>query len=459
MLSSVRHRQYLLVLLLCACGGDPSRTDPDAEAEVPDAPDHDGPGTPACQPSASGGCRECVIGGARPIGTSLCTEAVCAVDARCCEDAWTERCTELADAVCPEAACVDAITIAGDGEVSMAWRDGDGFAGDVYNVASALRVQAIEWADGLDDDGDADLIFAGACHAFVRQNLGWDGDRLQLGAAITHEAFPDCGGDTWWYGRRARWADADNDGDLDAFFAGVGGAFWMRASAGELAYAGEIIPASEGQLYDLLITDLDDDGDADAVAGFFDAPVRAYHQVDDDAPWVAGEIFLDAVEVTLELCQLRATTGPIVVIGGYGGTHAFHLDGAPVFPEGSEVPNSTTSFDVACGDLDGDRDEELVIATAEVEPRIKIADYPDGVIWSSFDDLEPDFSATVFGVDVGDLDGDGDGDVVAQTAGEGFVVLDNQSAGEALVFTLQDGIDVVPGSEAYRVEMVRLGTP
>ncbi len=454
-----------LIVAACGAGGGGSTADPDAPG--PDGPEPDARIPPACE-AVGGGCRECLVGAGRAVDTSACTAAVCAIDDSCCEEAWLDRCTALADAVCEAADCVDAITISGENAIGVAFPDGDGFIGDAWPFPQAdAMIHSMDWADGLDDDGDLDLIFGGDCHVFVFRNVGWSGGRVELEPVFQREIIPGCSVDPpdpalWWHGHRARWADADRDGDLDAFFVGSMGVELVEIASGAPVFAGEIIDGSAGELLDLLIVDVDGDGDVDGAAGFNDAPARLYTQGDAGA-WTEGATLGDTQVYSISLCKLRGDAAPAIVTGGYDGTAAYQLDGDPFFPTGADVPGLGPVFEVACGDLDGDHDDELVAAVADSTPYLAIADYPTGAIWSSAVDLDPPLTENVFGLDVGDLDGDGAPDVVAQLATGGsvspFAVLRNESDATGLAFVLEDGLDMIPDSQAERVQLVRLFRP
>ena len=116
-----------------------------------------------------------------------------------------------------------------------------------------------------DGDGDADLATATGCYARIFRNDGGDRGAPVLTSGSAHEPLADCHllVGPFYRGTRARWADLDRDGDLDAAFAGDPACCGAQTAA-SFTVAGDIVPPSGGPVSDFALVDGDDDGDLDA---------------------------------------------------------------------------------------------------------------------------------------------------------------------------------------------------
>jgi hypothetical protein len=404
---------------------------------------------------------ECVAGPPIAACSNGCTAAVCAADPSCCSTQWTERCVQLAeldDSACPGRSCSNVLTMAGydvpiaavhdpeSGEWSEAWHWStfDGY------------VASLDWAD-YDGDGDADLVIATDCGLRVfRTDPPFEGHLSMTSvwewAPIEQDGHCPDNHPEKFLGRSARWIDWNGDGALDLVLAGVGGVVRAAYDPAKQGFVpGEVLVADgvpRPDAADVDVADVNRDGRMDLAIGL-GAAARLYLQDD------AGGFELDTWEGTsfaigAVWCELGGNSDPELAIFGYDrltlavyANTAGQLSGSPyIF---LDDPGYLV-IDVECGDLDGDGQAELVAATNHEPPadpgRLRIYSSADGrLLWES----EQRYSAN--GVDLGDFDGDGDLDIAladapaSEISPEPFHIFENQSDTAELSFVDRVGAD------------------
>ena len=280
----------------------------------------------------------------------------------------------------------------------------------------------------LDGDGDLDLVageYGGAFSYF--ENTG--SATAPAFVRRTGTANPLDGRDVGYYAS-AVFGDVDGDGDLDlvagnlygelTFFENTGGAthpaFTVRTDA-----ASPLEGLQVGDFSAPALGDLDADGDPDLVAGGAAGSIRTFENRRGEFVTRQGtELFANVSGKWPTFGDVDADGDVDLVVGNYGATRYFENNGSATSPSyvqrtGSQNPfGSINGAQPALGDLDGDGDLDLVTPIG-FSDALHYFENTGSAASPAF--VERTGSANpVHGLygraTVGDLDGDGDLDLV-----------------------------------------------
>lgn len=218
--------------------------------------------------------------------------------------------------------------------------------------------------------------------------------------------------------------DVDGDDDLDVV---VGNLYTVPdrlvRNDGNGVFVSEDLPFDAERTRDLLLFDADGDGDLDLYLANDDQD-RLYENdglgvfSDETATWLP--VWADFDTYAVAALDLEDDGDLDLVLGASGplggdqnrllenqGSHFAELPLPPVF-------DATTSL--ACADLDGDGDTDVLVANDQQQDRLLLND-GHGVLTHDLDGHLPADAAESLAVAALDLDGDGDPDVVVGNAG------------------------------------------
>jgi|GEM_PF-1504971 len=260
----------------------------------------------------------------------------------------------------------------------------------------------------LDGDGDLDV--------FVTVDFGTDRVLFNDGTgAFTEASVP--GG---YRSLFATLADLDSDGDLDAFYVGFDQAHRMLENDG----SGNFVASSQALPYgctDAEAGDVDGDGDLDLVLACAAPGVKTRLSLNDGTGFFAdGGNVTPGNTVDVELADLDGDGDLDLVssapaadgVSDYSGTGVYLNDGTGVLASNGQTLGYSTGnqrrYGYNLGDLDGDGDLDLVASMHQGDKRSEVF-LNDGD--ANFD-LELTLSSN-FTIDIalGDVDGDGDLDL------------------------------------------------
>jgi WD40 repeat protein len=205
--------------------------------------------------------------------------------------------------------------------------------------------------------------------------------------------------------------DVDSDGDLDAYVAHErANLVWLNDGQGGFQDSGQRL--GEAITADVALADLDGDSDLDALAGGWDEPARVWLN-DGQGTFADSGHVLTAATVHIHGLDVGDLDGDgdldvfLALASGHPNQVWFN-DGQGVFSDSGQQLSSALGHAVVLGDLDGDGDLDAFMANAASS-----AGAPN-TVW--LNDGQGSFSDSglrlgnglSYGVDLGDLDGDGE---------------------------------------------------
>lgn len=319
---------------------------------------------------------------------------------------------------------VDLVDIEGDGDLdavlaNVGWydsnrilvNDGQGYFSDESDRMPEYWSVAIGAAD-VDGDLDVDLLLA--------SSLTQNPLLLNDGAGHFHLASGQVPVQTL-YETAVELEDIDLDGDVDALLGSPQHeVLWLNDGSGYFANHSGAFPITSEETYSLSLADADGDLDLDVLSNG-----RLY--INDGlsffAPVPAGLLSsLDETDEVTMFVDVDADQDEDVVVGAaqprlllHGeGTHFQDVTGVLLDP-----PVDTT--DLALGDADADGDLDLFMTgSPSSDPLVRYVNDGTGVLERIPSGLE-DFGQALAGVELGDVDGDGDLDVLTIAASTSFL--------------------------------------
>jgi hypothetical protein len=310
----------------------------------------------------------------------------------------------------------------------IVWQnDGTPFSGlwpfnDVGATSPDSNAMMCVALDDLDHDGDLDIV-SGTSRGEV---IVWQNDGTPFSGTWPSNQV---GSASW--STRVALGDLDGDGNLDIVSGETGGfviAWRNDGTPFSGAWVSNDVGASTATVYSIAVGDLNNDGRLDIVSG--SAPGEDYEVIvwqNDNSPfsglWPSNNVWATSSEVvrSLALGDLDSDGDLDIVFGtNWQEDHQVSVlqnDGTPF--SGLWVQNgallSETIYSVALGDLDNDGDLDIVSgsdSTAGTEvSSLQNDDTPFSGLWALNEVGHSDSS--IRSVAIGDLDNDGDLDVVS----------------------------------------------
>lgn len=280
--------------------------------------------------------------------------------------------------------------------------DGGGTFSTEITIAEAATSRKTDAAD-LDGDGDADLAMALGSEQFVWSTNAGTGT---FGAAVSLHDLP--------FGPEARniaTVDLDSDGDADVLGEQLDpeALIWIENTGGSFAAARGVGNPLTNRIVDVLLTDLDRDGDVDVVmsggGGTF------WLENTDGLGAFAAPQQLTNQSGYLEIADLDGDTAPDLVLGWTNSIGwCRNTDGRAQFGPVVSITTAANGLQsLTVADIDGDGDMDVLSASYDDR---KLAWYRnDGAGGFGAQLVIATVLAETRAIAAGDFDGDGDLDV------------------------------------------------
>ncbi|MBJ94565.1 MAG: hypothetical protein CMP23_08825 [Rickettsiales bacterium] len=313
---------------------------------------------------------------------------------------------------------LDLLTTAQGSDTVSWWSNNGGLGAQWSQILVATGFDGSSSAAAADLDGDGDLDVVGAAES--ADDLMWWSNDSGTGTAWSRAVID---GD-FGAPRRVRTGDLDGDGDLDVVAAGYTDdeiSWWENNTSFGQPWIKRGIATGFGGATDLQLVDMDTDGDLDVVGAAED---------DNDVAWWANDG--TGASWTLNLIDNN--------FGGVAGIHCADMDGdgdmdvvgaaetdddvvwwsnsdglGTTWTEHIVDFNFNGARSIAAADFDGDGDLDIA-ATAYVFDDVTWWENADGTgtLWVELN-IEDSMNGA-YAILSGDVDGDGDPDVVASSS-------------------------------------------
>ncbi|MEM6993507.1 MAG: FG-GAP-like repeat-containing protein [Myxococcota bacterium] len=320
-------------------------------------------------------------------------------------------------------------TLAAVGIATPAYAAEPPFSGPVGLLADDISGGAVPHFGDMDNDGDLDIVLAGATSIYVYENT--DGISAPMPEVVVDPGL--------FAATDALVGDVDGDGDLDIVAAG-GGLRWYENIEDASGFAPHVLDADDEVFGELGLGDLDGDGLRDVVLADTDSDVlRWFANPGPGGDWGAGQTIttdFDDYQYLVVSDFVGDGGAEIVLAGDFGNTLAL-LDN----DEGSWT---ATALDAGSGveelrasDVDGDGDIDVLVG--QDEDAVVLRNLGDGV-FGTVPIASTDASDVGFQLDAGDVDGDGDVDLVSVqfTLEAGVAWHENEGGDFTAQHTIQD---------------------
>jgi len=432
--------------LTCVPGDSVGDQTPDAMADAsPDSP-----------PPAAFRRDVCIEGPAMPTKADPCVDAVCGVEARCCSLGWTDDCVQRASRMCPALPtgarrCRAAVSASGNRRFGVVVHDGVNLT-EVRTLqcltpfdpgAAVLVAGALAWAD-REGDGIVDLAAAtfDTVHFYpglprtADRHLNLDGPRI----VIRKSGNPDL-----ILVDALAWGDADGDGDLElAHRDDWNGVDVISADDNVLKYLTEVPIATPPGRTEAGVAWVQGDGDRPLeLVTTFGNEIRLY---DYQGTWKLADTFMVA---GARFSRAKARWSFVAITGDRG--VVLEARDGKLLLRGS----APAGFDIAWAYIDPDDDADLV-AVADSGATVWRAQGND---WGPLPSLPADPPTGGVSVGVGDIDGDGDIDIVTQPIDSAHRILRNDSTSEKVAFRVIQSPTDINGAGALLIETELVGVP
>ena len=276
----------------------------------------------------------------------------------------------------------------------------------------------------IDNDGDIDLVSGNVS----MPNRVWTNDGAGVFTDTTNAALLAVGSDTL----SVALGDVDGDGDLDLVtgnYSGASDRVWRNDGTGVFSDSGQAL--GNNTTSEIKLGDIDGDGDLDLVVANVSGANRVWINDGSGVFTDTGQALGDNNTSEIELGDIDGDDDLDIIAANVSGANRVWINnGSGVFTDTSQMLGNSESDSMALGDVDGDGDLDLVVGnrgSTNSKPNSVWTNDGRGVFTDTGQKLG---SADSDSIVLGDIDGDGDLDLISGNAnGQANRVWVNDGAG------------------------------
>jgi hypothetical protein len=296
---------------------------------------------------------------------------------------------------------------------------------DIGNADADINDVAV---GDLDGDGDLDIVSGDSGYSNVGKVRVWrndgtpfDDDWFSINAGST-SVINDLG---------VALGDLDGDGDLDIVSGNNDGGIHVWENDGfpfDDPWFSNYVGSAGSSVFGIAIADLDGDGDLDIISGTLSGSLRVWEN--DGTPftdaWSSNSLGSYGSSVAVGDLDGDGDLDLITDRANGNNVYAWENDGTPFIGAWSRSDVGTGNYvrTVVVGDMDNDGDLDILGGDFDRRVRVWVNDgSPFDDVWSLIN--VGTVSGYVYAIDVGDLDGDGDLDIVSGDQNDDVYVWEN----------------------------------
>ncbi len=310
------------------------------------------------------------------------------------------------------------VLVSSRGNEKVSWFENIDNNGDFEQREIVNNIDGAEsvYADDIDNDGDMDVVIASSGMISWCENVDGTGSFSTPNIISTEVSS---------FSKNVYVSDLDGDGDNDVIFSeAVNNKLEWHENIDGLGNFGEqqVLDVGAGSVSEFYVKDVDGDGDNDIVYGKDTGSITLGWLENEDGLGDFGEnhpLFFNIQVTTLYVEDVDGDSDLDVVARVFNTVSWFeNTDGQGTFSSEKFVASSLPMRSIYVADIDGDNDNDIVSSVANSDDKIVWYENLDGMGNYGGEQIITTAIADVKVVQVADINGDGDNDVVSASVGD-----------------------------------------